>query len=288
MIHLDRRQFLQVALAGAATSSLTPQSIGEETKKLTSDRVSLGDTGIETSRLAFGTGTHGFNGASDQTRLGMDQLTKLLCHAYDSGITFFDTADVYGSHTFVRNALKTIPREKIVIQSKIWWRFHRDPQKELDRFRKELNTDYIDTVLLHCVNEPDWPDKLERWRDVLSQAKEDGVVRAHGLSCHSIGAVKTAVKCDWVDVVLARINPVGSHMDGSPEKTAPILRKLHDSGKGVIGMKILGEGEIAGQRDTSLKFVLGLGCVDTMVIGFVKQEEIDDIIKRMDRHLNSS
>jgi aryl-alcohol dehydrogenase-like predicted oxidoreductase len=285
---MNRRQFLGTTLAGIATATITSPALGEEKKKSISDLVPLGNTGIKVSRLAFGTGTHGTGTSSDQTKLGMDKLTELLCHAYDSGIAFFDTADSYGSHTFMRNALKTIPREKVVIESKIWWRFERDPRQELDRFRKELGTDYIDTVLLHCMMEDDWPSKMERYRDALSKAKEEKIIRAHGFSCHSLGALKAGLACDWVDVAFARINPAGKYMDGPPDTVVPILKNIHDSGKGLIGMKILGEGTLADQRDGCLKYVLGLGTVDTLVIGFTKREEIDDIIKRMNRHLNLS
>lgn len=287
MGHMNRRKFLGTALAGITTAGLTSPAFGEK-KKSISDLVPLGNTGIKVTRLAFGTGTHGTGTSSDQTKLGMEKLTELLCHAYDCGVRFFDTADSYGSHRFMRNALKTIPREKVVIQSKMWWRRYRDPKEELDRFRKELGTDYIDMLLLHCMMEDDWPSKLERVRDTLSQAKEDKIIRAHGFSCHSLGALKAGAACDWVDLTFARINHDGRHMDDRPDVVVPVLKKIHDSGKGLIGMKILGEGSLADQRDASLKFVLGLDTVDTLVIGFTKREQIDDIIKRMNRRLNLS
>jgi len=288
MDSMNRRQFLGTALAGVAAAGFASPAFGEEKGKSISDLVALGNTGIKVTRLAFGTGTHGTGTSSDQTKLGMEKLTELLCYAYDSGIRFFDTADSYGSHTFMRNALKTIPREKVVIQSKMWWRHYRDPKEELDRFRKELGTDYIDTLLLHCMMEDDWPSKLERARDALSKAKEDKIIRAHGFSCHSLGALKAGAECDWVDVAFVRINHDGKHMDAPPDAVVPVVKTIRDSGKGVIAMKILGEGELADQRDASLKFVLGLGAVDTLVIGFTKREEIDDIIKRMNRRLSLS
>lgn len=286
MKQIDRRQFLRTTLAGIASAGMAAQAAGENEKKSIADRVPLGRTGIKVSRLAFGTGTHGTGRSSDQTKLGLEKLTDLFCHAYESGITFFDVADAYGSHTFLRNALKTIPREKIVIQSKVWWRYGRDIKTELDRFRKEIGTDHIDSVLLHCVTENDWPEKLERYRDGLSQAKQEKIIRAHGFSCHGLGALKAGLGCDWADVAFARINHAGNHMDGPPKKVAPVLKEISASGKGVIGMKILGEGELADQRDASLKFVLGLGCVDTLVIGFTSREEIDDMVKRMNRRLS--
>src|ERR1700676_4344153 len=117
-----------------------------------------------------------------------------------------------------------------------------------------------------------WPTDMRPVMDVLSDAKRKKWVRAVGVSCHGMAPLRAAVKCDWVEVDLARINPVGvkAVMDGSPAEVVPCVRGIHDQGKGVLGMKILGEGtfKTAEQQIASLKFVLGLGCVDAFVIGF--------------------
>ncbi len=248
------------------------------------DLVPLGKTGIKVSRLAIGTGTVGFNKHSHQTRLGQKKFTELMRHAYERGIRFFDLADQYGSHPFFARALKDgIPREKIVINTKIWVGSSEEEgvNGALERFRKELGTDYIDMVHLHCMMDDAWPQRLKKWMDGLEDAKQRKVIRAHGVTCHSLGALKAAAKTPWVDYMQPRINHVGKRMDAPPDVVVPVLKQAHASGKGIGGMKILAEGDISDQREDSLKFVLGLDCVDTLVIGFESKEEIDDILKKM-------
>jgi len=154
------------------------------------------------------------------------------------------------------------------------------------RFLKEIGTDYLDLVLLHCVVSADWPQELRKQMDLLAQLKQKGVIRAHGVSCHSIPALEAAAAEPWVDSVHTRINPYGMSMDGAPEKVVPVLQKLHAAGKGVVGMKIIGEGRLRNdeeKRDASARFVLGLGCVDVLNIGFEKVEEIDDFAARVQK-----
>jgi len=145
-------------------------------------------------------------------------------------------------------------------------------------------TDYLDLVLLHCVSSPKWPEELRERMDSLARLKTKGVIRAHGVSCHSLAALEAAAAEPWVDSVHVRINPYGMSMDDKPEKVVPVLKKLHAAGKGVVGMKIIGEGRLgndAEKRDESARFVLGLGCVDVLNIGFEKVEEIDDFARRV-------
>ena len=227
--------------------------------------------------------------------MGTKGFVDLAKHAYNSGITFFDVADIYGSHQFLKEVLKHIPREKVVIMSKIWtrsndWLEYKGAQAALDRFRKEIGTEFIDIVLLHCQVASDWTTEFKKGRDVLSKAKEDGIIRAHGVSCHSLDALKTAAKSEWVDILLSRINHKGTKMDDKPEKVMPVLKQAHDNGKGVLGMKIYGCGDLVkeDQREASLKYVLGSGNVDAMTIGFENAGQIDDTIKRINRILKKS
>ena len=153
----------------------------------------------------------------------------------------------------------------------------------VSRFLKEIGTDYLDLVLLHCVSSPKWPDELRKRMDDLSRLKAKGVIRAHGVSCHSVAALEAAAAEPWVDSVHTRINPYGMSMEDKPEIVVPVLKKLHAAGKGV-GMKIIGEGRLRNdpeKRDESARFVLGLGCVDVLNIGFEKTEEIDDFAARV-------
>ena len=120
--------------------------------------------------------------------------------------------------------------------------------------------------------------------DLLEGLREKGLIRAHGVSCHSVAALEAAAADPWVDSVHTRINPYGIKMDDNPEKVVPVLKKLHAAGKGVVGMKIIGEGQLRNapeKRDESASFVLGLGCVDVLNVGFEKIEEIDDFAGRV-------
>jgi aryl-alcohol dehydrogenase-like predicted oxidoreductase len=245
------------------------------------DTVTIGSTGIKTSRLAMGTGTVGVGHHSHQTALGMKGLPDLLLNGYDHGLRFFDAADSYGSHPHVAEALKHVPRDKVTVLTKSWARDAAGMRADLDRFRKELGTDYIDICLMHCLTEGDWAEQFKGAMDVLSEAKQKGVIRAHGCSCHSIEALRAAAKSSWVDVDLARINPIGSHMDADPETVITVLRQMKAAGKGVIGMKILGQGDLSKRQDEAIKFALSLGVLDAFTIGAESKTEHEDLIRRI-------
>jgi aryl-alcohol dehydrogenase-like predicted oxidoreductase len=258
--------------------------------------VRLGDSGLETTLLGIGTGFHGNYRSSALTRQDRTKALGVLQHAYDVGIRFFDAADSYGTHGLMQEALETIPREDVTITSKIWTREGGIPEPErpaadivVDRFRKELNTDYIDLVQLHCMVAPNWTEIEQRQMDTLSNLKARGVIKAHGVSVHSWEAMKAAVKSPWVDVLHARINPYGIAMDKpEPQEVIALIHQLHDSGKGVIGMKLVGGGDYPQNDekiDTALRFVLGLGSVDMIIVGFEHTEQIDDYAGRVQQTL---
>jgi aryl-alcohol dehydrogenase-like predicted oxidoreductase len=245
------------------------------------DTIVLGKTGIHTSRLACGTGTFGDNHTSHQSALGIQGLSDLLWRGYDHGLRFYDTADGYGSHPHVAETLKHVPREKVTIMTKSR---ARDPQQmiaDIDRFRKELNTDYIDLLMMHCMVEENWTERFRPTMDVISEAKEKGLIRAHGCSCHKIAALREAAQSPWVDVILSRINPIGSHMDADPDTVKATLAQGRANGKGIIGMKILGEGDMRNRQDEALKFALSLGILDAFTIGAENAAEQDDLRRRI-------
>jgi aryl-alcohol dehydrogenase-like predicted oxidoreductase len=294
MPHISRRNFLKTCAAGFAAVATnaevfaSPSAAAARATSRKLGQITLGKSGITVSRLAMGTGTNGWNHRSNQTRLGMKGFVGLAEYAHDAGIMFFDAADTYGSHTYLREALKIIPREKVVILTKIWidsdnWFSSQDAVTTLDRFRKEIGTDYLDIVLLHCQTSPNWLAETQRLREGLSQAKTKGIVRAHGVSCHGFEALKAAAASDWVDILLARINPAGSQMDSTPQNVMPVLKQAHDRGAGVIGMKIFGAGALtrAEQRQQSLEYVWNSGNVDAMTIGFENAVQIEDTITRV-------
>src|SRR6202158_5307184 len=245
------------------------------------DTVTLGKTGITTSRLAMGTGTVGSGHHSHQTALGVKGLSDLLLNGHDNGLRFFDAADAYGSHPHVAEALKHISRDKVTVLTKTWARDPVEARADIDRFRKELGTDYLDICLMHCLTEGDWTERYRGVMDVFSEAKEKGVIRAHGCSCHSIEALRAAAKSPWVEVDLVRINPIGSHMDADPAAVVDVLREMRATGKGIVGMKILGQGDMRGRQDQALKYALSLGLLDAFTIGAESKAEQQDLMRRI-------
>jgi predicted aldo/keto reductase-like oxidoreductase len=118
----------------------------------------------------------------------------------------------------------------------------------------------------------------------LALAKEKQQVRAVGVSCHDLEALKTAASCPWLDVILARINPKGVKMDGTPEEITAVLQDAKANGKAVIGMKIFGEGQLREEKESCIKFAQELGVLDTMTIGFEKPEQIDDVLRMIQKY----
>jgi aryl-alcohol dehydrogenase-like predicted oxidoreductase len=289
----SRRDFLgQSAVAVGALTVGSGLIAAERKIKSPTDQVTLGRTGIKTSLIGIGTGSVGVKHSSNQLKLGHAKFVHLVRYAYDHGITYFDTADQYGTHIYLRDALKGLPRDKLFIQTKTRATTAAMAQADLERFREELGTDYLDTLLMHCMTKGSWPTDFRPVMDVLSEAKAKGKVRAVGVSCHGMDPLRSAVKTDWVEVDLARINPVGGpkgRMDGTPEEVSACLRSMHEQGKGILGMKILAEGTLKEpeQQLQSLRFVLGLGCVDAFVIGFESPQQIDQIMKLAETALKS-
>jgi len=292
---LNRRNFLLAGSAGvagawASSKFLSSRFLNSQAfaappplpqKVAAFDTITLGKTGIRTSRLAMGTGTVGSGHHSNQTALGIDGLSRLLLNGYDHGLRFFDSADAYGSHPHVAEALKHVPRGQVTILTKTFSRDPKSARDDLDRFRRELRVDYIDICLMHCLTEGDWTERFQGVMDVLSEAKERGIIRAHGCSCHSIEALRAAAKSPWVEVDLARVNPIGSHMDASPDEVVSVLREMKAAGKGIIGMKILGQGDLRGRVDDALRYALSLGVLDAFTIGAESKFEQEDLIRRV-------
>jgi predicted aldo/keto reductase-like oxidoreductase len=287
MSPLTRRTFLgqsALALGAAAVVGNAPKAAAAGPRPTSAaSLVTLGKTGLKTSLLGIGTGSTGVRRSSNQVKLGQEKFTQLLGHAVERGITYIDVADQYGSHIYVREAIKAlkVPREKLFIQTKTRALHPEVAKVDIDRFIEELGCGYLDTLLMHCMTRGSWPTDMRPVMDVLSAAKDRGKVKAIGVSCHGMDPLRAAVDTDWVEVDLARINPVGvkARMDGPPEQVVPCLQAMHGKGKGILGMKILGEGtfKTVEQRRESLKYVLGLGCVDAFVIGFESPQQIDEI-----------
>ncbi len=251
-------------------------------------KVQLGGTSLTVPLIAMGTGTSGWGGSSNQTRMGMDHFVRLAKNAYDRGMRFYDMAEGYGSHPFVANAIKDMPREELTLLTKITSTSGVSAsatRNKLDSFRQELGTDYLDIVLMHYLTSGGWASSRQGAMEGLARAKEDGIVKAVGISAHNLDALREAAESPWVDVILARINPFGSHMDGSPETIKEVLGVARRNGKGVIGMKIFGEGSRVKEeeREQSLRFALTESNIHCMTLGFQDNAQMNDAIARVTR-----
>lgn len=294
-MQIKRREFLKQSALGVGGVLLGAQlARAAQPRAATFDPyefVPLGKTKLKVSRFCLGTGMRGGARQSNHTRMGKEKLEALIRGAYERGVRMFDLADLYGTHPFLMPALKGVPRDNYAVVTKVWFRPGGIPEKErpdadvvVQRFLKEIGTDYLDLVLLHCVESATWPEECRKHMDLLAGLKAKGIVRAHGVSCHSVVALEAAAAEPWVDSVHARINPYGISMDRPTEKVVPALQKLHAAGKGVVGMKVVGEGHLRDdgtKRDEAARYVLGLGCVDVLNVGFETLEEIDDFAGRV-------
>ena len=280
---MNRRDFFLSGAAGVLALDRFPYAaFAGSTAKQATDRVKLGPMQVEISRMAQGTGTNGVGGSSNQTRkLGIGGLADLFRAAYDDGVTFWDSADQYGSHPHIREALKRVPREKVAIMTKTSASTEKEMRADLDRYRRELGTDYIDILLLHCMLDGNWPERNKGAMAVLSEAREKGIIRTHGTSCHTLEALKTAARTPWVQVDLARINPAQTYMDAPPATVLGVLREMKAAGKGVIGMKILGAGRLRGRLDECLQFALAQDCLDAFTIGAESREEMRQLVRKI-------
>jgi len=260
--------------------------------------VTLGNSGIKTSFIGMGTGYSGGDRKCALVRAGREKAISMIKYAYDRGIRMFDAADLYGTHDFVAEALHNVPRESYVLVSKIWFRPGGIPEAErpdanivVDRFRKELRTDYIDIMQIHCMDTASWTGEQKKQMDILQGLKEKGIIRSHGVSIHSLDALEACVDSPWVDIVHTRINAYGDTMDNSDqEKVLSVIKKIHNAGKGVIGMKLIGNGNFSNDPEkinNSLKYVLNSGAVDMVIVGFEEQWQIDNYAERVRNALKS-
>ncbi len=284
----SRREFVRTGIAGVSAVSAGLAFSCTVPGNSEIDQVVLGETGLKVSRLALGTGYHGGNRSSAFTRAGIDQFLKVARHAYERGVTLIDCADSYGTHPFAGELFKEIPRDKFQVLTKIWttnndWNTVVPVSETLDRFKKELGTDYFDIVLLHCMLNGNWITEKEQFREQLSEAKQNGVVKKVGVSCHNIDALRIAASDPWVDIILARINPQKFHMDGTPDEIMKILNTAKNNGKGIIGMKIYGAGKIkdSEHRKESLKFAINSENIHAITIGMDKIEYINETVDRI-------
>jgi predicted aldo/keto reductase-like oxidoreductase len=294
---LNRRQFIERSAVAASgllfTSCSSLRSPPAVAKRTAADQVRLGNTNLRLSRLGFGTGSDSGN---VQHALGQEGFDRLIRYAYDQGITYFDCAQSYRTFEWLGGAIKGLPREKVFIQSKISGK-PEDVLEAIDHHRKVFDTDYIDSMLIHCMVKDGWTDEFKRIMDGFNEAKEKKWILAKGVSCHSLPALRAATASDWTEVHLVRLNPQAKHIDGIEQTwnkpghdLSPVLtevRTMRAKGRGVIAMKIIGNGEFIRpeDRDMSIRYAMSRPELDAIVIGFKSKEEIDEAISRVNRAL---
>jgi predicted aldo/keto reductase-like oxidoreductase len=289
---ITRRQFIQTSAVALAGAALLPRAFAAATKRTATDQVTLGNTGIKLSRIGIGTGS---NNGHDQSSHGKEAFIKMIHHGFDSGITYIDTAERYATFPWIGDAIKGLPREKLFIQSKLPGQ-PEDVLAAIDHHRKTFDTDYVDSLLIHCMTDETWTDGYKRIMDGFNEAKEKKWIRAKGVSCHTLGALTSAVKSDWTETHLVRINPMGRYMDTPTPKEVwnrnlavdvdPVMeqiKSMHAKGHGVIGMKIFGNGDFKdpADREKSLRFAMSKPEINAIVIGLVSPEQIDEAIQKV-------
>lgn len=289
MSDISRRHFLAgsaAAVLAAPFAARAETALKAAPQKITkgTDLVTLGKTGIRATVLGLGTGTRS---GREQRDLGPEGFTRMVRYAYDRGIRYIDTAAAYGTHPLVRDAIKGLPREEFFIQTKIRPRNAEQAKADIERVRQELDTDYVDSLLIHYMTNKGWQADMRPVMDVFSEAKEKQRVRAVGVSCHGWDPLADSVEGDWVETHLVRINPFEVIMDGKPDDVAAQMKKMHAKGRGIIGMKIFGESgfDSPEKRLESLKYVLGLGCVHAFTIGFTSTDQIDETLGMIEQVL---
>jgi aryl-alcohol dehydrogenase-like predicted oxidoreductase len=289
---MDRRQFFHRAGILVAGAIVAPWQdlVSAVPKGFTPDLVTLGRSGVKLTRLGFGTGT---NSGKVQRDLGREGFSRLYRYAYERGITYIDTADGYGAHPFVKQAIQGIPRERLFILSKMWWGPEniKNPMATLDRYRRELGVEYLDCLLIHCTMKPTWPEDLKPMMDAYAQAQERKIIRLKGMSCHGLPALRQAAKVPWADVQLARVNPQGHVVDaespddpeGNMDLVSRELKTMKAMGRGILGMKLIGNGDFKKREDRvrAMQFAVQCGFVDAMTIGFASTAEVDEALENM-------
>jgi 1-deoxyxylulose-5-phosphate synthase len=291
-VNVSRRGFLATTAALTGAAMLSSRSSAAPVRTV-ADQVPLGKTGIMISRLGLGTGS---SSGQEQAAEGKQKFADLIHHAFDNGITYFDCAESYMTFTWLGEAMKGLQREKIFLQSKIDGQ-PQDILAHIDHHRTTYQTDYIDSLLVHCMVKPGWTDQWKRIMDGYDTALERKWIRAKGVSCHTLPALQDAVKSDWTQVNLVRINPKGVFMDGPASSWGgpavavdPVLEQIkltHDKGRGVIGMKIFGNGSFTDPalREKSLHFALNNLNIDAIVIGMKTVRQIDENVALMNKVL---
>lgn len=285
----SRREFIKTGIAAgtlASVGTLPAQAAGGTA----TDKVTLGKSGLQVTRLAFGTGS---SNGHVQYSLGQQQFTRLIHYAYDRGIRFFETAEAYMTPAMLGEALKGLPRDSYHLMTKVTTDQGVDPLKRFDEMRKTSQTDYFDIMLLHWQHTADWVSETKRWQDGILEAQEKKIITSRGASVHGLPALRQMPGNPWLQVAMIRMNHKGTRMDGptgadnnNPESVPEVVKHVQQvkkDGMGVISMKLVGDAVFTQHDDrlAAMKFAFHNAGVDAVTVGFKNTQEVDEAISNI-------
>lgn len=248
----------------------------------------LGNTGIEVSVAGFGVLPIG----PSQLALPVEQGAKIIRYALQNGINFIDTAQYYRTYPYISKALEGEAFDDIVICSKsLSWDYDGMSEAILEA-RDALNREVIDIFLMHEVRSGQLEQRFGAW-EALKAAKKMGLVRAIGLSTHHIDITRAAASMKDLDVVFPLINYASLGIRcgdefGTKEDMMSAIQECHKAGKGVFSMKALGGGNLTDHYQEALDYVFSKEEIDSVMIGFGKVGDVDDLLSYLNGSMDKS
>jgi 1-deoxyxylulose-5-phosphate synthase len=284
----SRREFLKTGIAAGTIASVGTLPL-HAAKPTATDVVTLGKSGVQVTRLAFGTGS---NNGHVQSALGQQEFSKLVAYAYERGIRFFETAESYTTPAMLGEALKPYPRESYVLMNKVTTDEGVDPHVRFDEMRRISKTEYFDIMLLHWQHTDSWVAETARWQDGILEAQQKKKIRSRGASVHGLPALRQMPGNKWLEVAMIRMNHKGTRMDGPvpdddnlgivPEVVAHV-KQVKGDGMGVVSMKLCGDGTFTqhSDRQAAMRFAFKNAGVDCVTVGFKNKQEVDEAIDNL-------
>ncbi|MGA2727301.1 MAG: aldo/keto reductase [Terracidiphilus sp.] len=284
----SRREFLKTGIAAGTIASVGTLPL-HAAKPTATDMVTLGKSGVQVTRLAFGTGS---NNGHVQSALGQQEFSKLVAYGYERGIRFFETAESYTTPAMLGEALKPYPRESYVLMNKVTTDEGVDPHVRFDEMRRISRTEYFDIMLLHWQHTDSWVAETARWQDGILEAQQKKTIRSRGASVHGLPALRQMPGNKWLEVAMIRMNHKGTRMDGPvpdddnlgivPEVVAHV-KQVKGDGMGVVSMKLCGDGTFTqhSDRQAAMRFAFKNAGVDCVTVGFKSTQEIDEAIDNL-------
>ena len=288
MSPFTRREVLKAGIAVGAVAGVGTLPM-QAARPTATDLVTLGKSGMQVTRLAFGTGS---NNGHVQAALGQKDFNKLVAYAYERGIRFFETAEAYMTPGMLGEALKPFPRESYQLMNKVTTDEGVDPKQRFDEMRRISQTEYFDIMLLHYQHTPDWVGESKRWQDGMLEAQSRRVIKTRGASVHGLPALRQVPGNKFLEVAMIRMNHKGTRMDGAVpddgnlgdvQEVVRHVKQVHREGMGVISMKLVGDGTFTEHNDraAAMRFAFQNAGVDCVTVGFKNPQEVDEAIENL-------